>query len=669
MNFVNPYFLIALGAGALPIVIHLLTRDRVRKVAFSSLRFFAQSSRTVLRRKRFAEMVLIALRVLACLLLAFIFARPLFSTDGGTTGPESATVIVIDTSASMTRSVDTEGLQMAYLDVIDDLRGGAQAAVITFDATPRILQPLTGDQAKLRTVAGDIRVGHGGTDIAAAVEKARQLLAASDALAQRVVLISDFQRTGWQRFNGTWRLPPGAELIVRDVKPDRAPDNLAIVEAQAPQSIILDRQPRYITARIANDTEQDQQNVEVTCEVSGEQIGTQRVQLPAGKTATVRFTHVFTKAGDNRGVVRIAADDAVQHDNAYYFNARVIPRIPIVVLGNAAQGRSNPVGFFAAAALAPSDRSPFVVKPVIASQATAAQIDAASVVVVADVSSLSADVVSAIKRLLSRGGGLLLMPADRTDADTFARTFAGITPCKLRRVINQPIRQNAAGLTQIDYTHPVFELFLRPHHGDFSSVQVRRYWEVSDSQLSNVLARFDDGRPAILERAIDSGISMIWLTPAHPNWNNLPERAIYLPLLHQCIRRLAVRTEKQTAYLVGDTLPLEVDGTIVGPDDVELASARSVAQAPGFYQMTGENAEPFVFAVNQPFEESQSDAVDAEEIIAALEQPTQPGQREVVTAGFAGRALDDQGLWLYVLGALLVLLAGELLLGNRTVRH
>src|SRR4051812_45545057 len=76
MGFVHPLFLIGTLSALLPVIIHLLTRDRVRKVEFSTLRFFAQNSQRVLRRKRYQEMILLAMRMLVCALLGLAFARP-----------------------------------------------------------------------------------------------------------------------------------------------------------------------------------------------------------------------------------------------------------------------------------------------------------------------------------------------------------------------------------------------------------------------------------------------------------------------------------------------------------------------------------------------------------------------------------------------------------------
>ncbi len=55
MSFANPYFLVALAGVAAPVLIHLLTRDRMQRAAFSTLRFFAKGAKTVVRRKKVQE--------------------------------------------------------------------------------------------------------------------------------------------------------------------------------------------------------------------------------------------------------------------------------------------------------------------------------------------------------------------------------------------------------------------------------------------------------------------------------------------------------------------------------------------------------------------------------------------------------------------------------------
>jgi len=95
---------------------------------------------------------------------------------------------------------------------------------------------------------------------------------------------------------------------------------------------------------------------------------------------------------------------------------------------------------------------------------------------------------------------------------------------------------------------------------------------------------YDDGRQAILERKVAKGTCVLWLSAIDLGWSNLPFRALYLPMLHQTIRYLAVRTEQRTGYTVGEVLPVPQGATLWGPDGAVVKGA-PVAPSPGFYRL------------------------------------------------------------------------------------
>ena len=681
MVFLNRYFLIGLVGAAIPILIHLLTRDRVRRVAFSTLRFFANVSRNVLRRKRIYEMILLAMRTAACALLAIAFARPfLQSGEGGLGGlltPGTARAIVVDLSASMGRGGLLTPLREEALTALNSLSEGSDAAaLVTFTDTPRVEVPFTRRLGEVRAKLEAIAPGHGGTRIAPAVQQADTLLRAVKARAKEVCLISDLQRTGWSDFAGDWKLAPGVRLVVRPVQPAKEAGGVAIVEADTPQSVALSRTPRTLAVRVANFSKVERRDLQVALSIGGKEIAAQKVNLHPGAKVPVRFRHVFETAGDNPGVVRVKAGVAAAADSEFCFNVRVIPRIPVPILnGRPTSSPMTDAAWFLKMALAPGDDTPFLARSIEATKVLPDEFQDARVVILANVGEVAAPVHDALAALLKRGGGLLFLPGDRVDAEAFNRTLGGLAPCKLRRIVNPAARADEraeAGIARVDYEHPIFEVFHRPHHGDLSTARFTQFWEVTDSQLSRVLARFDDGRPALLERQVEAGTSMMLVNPADLQWSNLPLRAIFLPFLHQTVRYLAVRTEGRAAFRVGERLPVPEGHRLRGPDGKLFETTDVVAMQPGFYAVLDKGGtEVFQFAVNRDPAEADPATVEPQEIVAALERV----QGEVLSGEENARATqrpgrdDEAGLWWYVLLAVAMLSVGELVLGNRATRH
>ena len=94
MTFLNPLYLFGLLAAGLPIVIHLLTRRRPKRIPFSSVEFLREVNVAQLRRFRLREFLLLALRTLAIALLALALSKPaLKGAVGPGAGPANSTVV------------------------------------------------------------------------------------------------------------------------------------------------------------------------------------------------------------------------------------------------------------------------------------------------------------------------------------------------------------------------------------------------------------------------------------------------------------------------------------------------------------------------------------------------------------------------------------------------
>lgn len=401
MDFINPLFLVGLAGVALPVLIHVLTRDRVKKVAFSTLRFFAGTSATMLRRRRFEEMLLLAMRMVVCGLVAMAFARPFFrspETSAAMTQARIARVIVADVSASMSRP----GLAKALASEADKAMNGSAegldaAALITFADQPATEVRLTKNLSEIREKLKALSPSQGGTDIAAALKAADALLHQVVAPTQEIVLISDFQKIGWRSFGGDWKLSPTVHLVPRPVEPAETSNNVAIVMADCPSGLVLDHIPRAVTARVANFSTADLTGVEVDLSVGGKKVDGRKVHIRAWGKADVRFRHVFDRVGDNLGTVSVAADDPDRSDNVFYFNAHVTPQIAVVVInGHAEAGAQQDAATFLRLAFVPG--SPFAARVIAADAARPEDLQAAQVVVLADVGRLSPEVRQASRR-------------------------------------------------------------------------------------------------------------------------------------------------------------------------------------------------------------------------------------------------------------------------------
>src|SRR5262249_46974590 len=153
------------------------------------------------------QWLLLALRMLAVLLLALLFARP-YRDESFRRGLQQEVVLLIDRSASM-QARDGSG-KTAFDPALEDVRDGLKP----FDENG-IVHVAVCDAAGVSEIPLDqiakSTAGEAATDYNLALSWAGDLLAASSRSNRRVTLISDLQRSGLHRARLA-PLPEGIEL-------------------------------------------------------------------------------------------------------------------------------------------------------------------------------------------------------------------------------------------------------------------------------------------------------------------------------------------------------------------------------------------------------------------------------------------------------------------------
>src|SRR4029453_4864437 len=81
MSFLAPLFFAGLVAVAIPILVHLIQRERKTVIAFPSLMFIRKIPYRSVERRRLHNWLLLLMRIGAMALLIAAFTRPFFHID------------------------------------------------------------------------------------------------------------------------------------------------------------------------------------------------------------------------------------------------------------------------------------------------------------------------------------------------------------------------------------------------------------------------------------------------------------------------------------------------------------------------------------------------------------------------------------------------------------
>jgi hypothetical protein len=372
-----------------------------------------------------------------------------------------------------------------------------------------------------------------------------------------------------------------------------------------------------------------------------------------------------------RGTVRIGSD-ALAADNA--FNFLVSPAEPVrVILVDRGTGGA---ALHLSRALAIGDAPRFDTATRAADAVSDTELQRAAVVVLNDVT-VPAALGRRLARFVENGGGLFLAAGPRAtwpaDAD--------VLPAALLEPVDRT-RGDAGRVGALEYGHPIFEPFRAPRSGDFAVARFYGYRAVKPAEGAQVLARFDSGTPALLERRVGAGRVVVWASTLDLSWSDLPLKPVYLPFLHQALRHLASYAQPAPWLTVGQVLDptagiargatpagrvaVTPSGRRVSLDE-EGAEVLALSE-PGFYEVRSDSGDTQLGVVASNVDPAESDLapMDPREIVAATIGAPEGGQ-----GGPANLPLTPEGqeasqrLWWYLLVAGVLLLGAETVLSNR----
>src|SRR6266404_446847 len=142
MSFLNPFFFIGSLMLAVPVIIHLVRREKSEIVPFSSLMFLLRVPKRSIRQQILKNLLLMALRVLLLALLVGAFARPYFTQSArpnAPTGSERSMVMLLDNSYSMRYGGNFDRLKAEAVKRIDSLAAADRMALLAFNDSASVL--------------------------------------------------------------------------------------------------------------------------------------------------------------------------------------------------------------------------------------------------------------------------------------------------------------------------------------------------------------------------------------------------------------------------------------------------------------------------------------------------------------------------------------------------
>ena len=512
MSFLFPAFFIGALAIGVPIFLHLWKREAAPRVAFSDVRLLRQAPVLQTSRRRLRELVLLALRITALLLLVLAFTRPFFDASGLMS--RDLTVVVVDRSYSMGAPETFQRARAAATAAVTDAPSDHAVGLVLFDHQAQVAHDATLDRRAVVARLEDVTPGSGATRFAAGVGAAAEMFGSR---AGRIVVVTDLQQSGWERPSDVV-VPPDVVVEVSDVATD--PVNLAVTSVRAG--------PDGIDAVVFNG------GMERTTTVSLHHDG--RLLTAAQARVLPGSTEVHLDVDlPSTGALQVTVDDpeGVPADDQRYLllDPPSSARVGVVTNG----GRIGAGAFYLdRALLAGEEEHRFEVVAIAPDALATRELSGLEVVVIIGTQGLDRAGRQRIARFAEGGGGVLVVAGPTLDPRLVADILGDDPPLTLESVDVQ----FETGFSVVDPRHPMFHPF-GGFVGTLGQVRVQRMMRIVETADARVLARFADGTTALAEYTVGQGRAVVFATDLNNEWNDFPRRPTFLPFVYELIQYLA----------------------------------------------------------------------------------------------------------------------------------
>jgi hypothetical protein len=476
---------------------------------------------------------------------------------------------------------------------------------------------------------------------------------------------------------------------------ETSPANVAVGDVTFGRGLVSTTSPVSLRAEVVNHSDRPVNGLLATLVVDGRAGATTRVDVPANGSATARFAHLFPRAGLHVGRVEIAPD-LLGRDDRTHFVIRARDQLRILCLN----GRPNTqpqrdAAFYLQFALAPAAADGAgggIIKPtVIAGNSfRGANLRDYDVVALADVGSMGEADAQALANFVQDGGGALIFLGGQIRPEFYndlTGENGGLLPARI-----EAVRGSNGDTTTLDaetIDHPALGRFKGARDVDLSTAQFERYFALTPREgdrAARVMCRFTNGLPAIVEKGFGLGRVVLVASSAGVEWNDLPYKPAYLPLVHQLVAFLAQGAEGARNHRVGDRLfqtlelseasrPVSVRDPAGGETSLRPAVDRRGAsvsydrtRVEGIYALSlaGQGDPRSFFAVNLPLEESDLRPISRRALTGALgDAPVSWVNRQEKLDSAVSQARRGVELWRHLVLAVIFLMLIETWLAQR----
>lgn len=560
MQFLFPFFLFALAALAIPIIIHLFNFRRYKTVYFSNVQFLKEVKEETSSRSRLKHLLVLISRLLAIAFLVFAFAQPFIPNkhNGASAGRKYVSVYV-DNSFSMSAVSDGKNLfdkaKLAAKEIASNYSADDQFQLLSNDFEGKH-QRLVGKEEFISMV-DELEISPAVRKLSEISKRQKDALSRENGKNQIAYLLSDFQKN-----MGALNIDSALAYNLVPLAAD-AQANVYIDTVWFNEPVQLLNQQTQLIVKISNSGEKAIENNRLVLKLNSQTKAMADFSVEPNSFIYDTMSFVLNQANWNKAELQIQ-DYPITYDDNYFLAFNVIEKIKVLAVN---ENRSNQ---FLDALF--KDQPEFDYTSTLASVFDANALKGNQLVVLNNLKSISSPLAASINSYVTEGGSVAVFPAEKCDIESYNRFLNNLQANSIAGF--SETQQDLAGINlQQNIFKDVFERIPE----NMNLPRAKKYYQYTRSTASNeeTILTLKDGTSFFSRYPHGSGSLYVCGSPLDQAFSDLPVHAIFVPMFYK-MTLLNVRSGN-ISYFIGDKTRVEVDAKKVSGEKV--------------YKITGDNVE------------------------------------------------------------------------------
>lgn len=640
MGFLNSGFLYYLGFAIIPIIIHILNKQRYKRVNWAAMEFLRLALQKVRRRIQLEELILLIIRTLIIVFLIGAFAKPYLKLSANLpilTSTGKYYILVLDDTLSM--NVAVKGISnfqrakdnlIGFVDFISKNAQNKISLILFKSPIEELVREPISDFERVKQIITSISVSKTSGNIKGLFSKVEELVKDEREKTndKEVYFLTDLQKIHWEKviedeefresikniFNNN------ARLFIIDFGSSEY-HNLTINKLFSNNRVIFKGIENQFFVSVKNNSLKSTEVAKLDVVVDQIKVGDKNITLPPSAVDnSISFNHTFVEHGPHYIQARLSADDLVE-DNTFSYVFNIPEKINILIVNGNPNSfdKSRDDAFYLSrminhcqvygTSVERQECEKVVSRPyrweiIYPDQLESSVLSVYDLVILSNVVTFGERELEKIKNYLQEGGVVVFFLGDKINASWYNNMLSYheippkssdyLLPCKLGE------KKDYAGeggdvflrISYIDISHPM----IIPYKDQFkkyltSKLVFSGLWEMKCLQsddYKNVISfrtvlSYNDNNstPLLFESSYGKGAILWFNTTANTYWFTDMLRGISFGLIHKFLEYAISRKSEHFNVFVGDSFSYIVrSDSILGTLNVKTPSGSQISLSP-----------------------------------------------------------------------------------------